>query len=266
MTSIWFGLFVLVVIWLSPIVWAWRTKQRDRILITTLSLTMPLVGFLISLIVISNRRRVEPKIGEAGVSQCEHCGSPYQLSDYADSSEIYCENCKKKISGLHLEQPLLTQKYSEKIGSHDTDDSDKRSFWLWPYIHNDITAKNANNQGLIASIWCAACLFVIFLINIFSNKTVSSPDLWELVDVAIFLLIASGIYKRYRVAPIAGLIFYFFPRLIYWIQNGPKNILFGLIITLAYITSIRGAFAYHRFKNDGRPFDKDVERIYDKEF
>lgn len=264
---IWLILLVVVVIWISPIIWAWRSKQKERKLITILTLAMPVLGFLISLIIIANRSRVKPKIGNSGVYQCEHCNAPYQLSDYADNTEIYCDNCKKKISSHSLEPVITPPQLSEKIELQNTGDSNKRSFWLWPSIHDDITAKNANNQGVIASIWCAVWLFVIFVMHIFSDNTTSNPDLWELVDVALFLLIAWGIYKIYRVAPVVGLIFYFVPRLSYWIQHGPKNILFGMIITLAYITSIRGAFAYHRFKKyDDLPFDKDSPRIYDKEF
>jgi len=157
--------------------------------------------------------------------------------------------------------------HSENIETTDTEGTKKRSFWLWPSIGDEISAKNANNQGIIASIWCAVWLSVIFVMHIFSGDATSSPDLWELADVAFFLLIACGIYKIYRVAPIIGLFFYFVPRLVYWIQHGPNNILFGIIITLAYITSIRGAFAYHRFKKyDDLPFDKDSPRIYEKEF
>ncbi len=122
----------------------------------------------------------------------------------------------------------------------------KRSLWLWPSIHDLASAKDANKQGLIASIWCAVWLFVITASQIFSDKTISASSLSELMNVTAFVLIAWGIYKKVRIAPIAGLVVYLFPRVPYWIENGPKNILFGIIISLAFVTSIRGAFAYHK--------------------
>ena len=93
-----FGLFIFLIIWISPIVWAWSTKHRERKLITILTLAMPILGFLISLVIISFRSRVKPEVGDTGVYQCEHCGAPYRLSDYVENSEIFCEICKENMS------------------------------------------------------------------------------------------------------------------------------------------------------------------------
>jgi len=264
---VWIGILVLLIIWISPIVWAWRTNHRERKLITILSLVMPFLGFIISLIIISSRSKAKVQVGDSGVYQCEHCGTSYQLSDYTDESDFYCDNCKKKMSRPDVEQGWISPVHSETVESKDTAVIKRRSFWLWPSIHDEISAKDANKQGMIASIWCAAWLFVITAIQLLSDNGGSRPDLWVLLDISVFILIAWGIYKINRVAPIIGVVYYLLPRVPYWIQHGPKNALFGIIITLAFITSIRGAFAYHKFKKyDDLPFDKESPRIYDKEF
>lgn len=90
------GLLLAIVLWLSPIVWAWVKGHENRKLITFVTLFFGPVGFFLALLILSNRNSA-PKLGEPGVYECEHCGTPYRLSDYREDAEIYCDMCKQNI-------------------------------------------------------------------------------------------------------------------------------------------------------------------------
>jgi hypothetical protein len=66
------GLLIIFTVWLSPIIWAWKTGHPDRKLITLLTLIFGPVGFLVSMIIISYRNRATPRLGDTGVYKCEN--------------------------------------------------------------------------------------------------------------------------------------------------------------------------------------------------
>jgi len=92
-----FGFLAAVVLWLSPIIWAWVRNHENKKLITFITLFFGPLGFLIALLIISNKK-IDPEHWEAGVYSCEHCGTPYRLSDYREDADIYCDMCKKRIA------------------------------------------------------------------------------------------------------------------------------------------------------------------------
>jgi ankyrin repeat protein len=175
---IWVVLIMFVVIWISPIVWAWRAKHQERKLITILTLAMPVLGFLISLIIIANRGWVKPKIGDTGVYQCEHCGAPYQLSDYTDDAEIYCDNCKKKISSHNLDQSPTAPEHSETIESQNTGGFKNRSLWLRPSSDQlSVASLKPNNTPDLPKRSCTNCGAMILNSTFVANKGFCAPCL-----------------------------------------------------------------------------------------
>jgi hypothetical protein len=98
------GLLLFLAVWLSPVVWAWKTGHPERKFITFLTLFFGPVGCFVSLIIISSRNLDKAKSGEAGTFTCEHCGAHYRLTDYSEDAAIFCEMCKENISRPALEK------------------------------------------------------------------------------------------------------------------------------------------------------------------
>lgn len=114
--------------------------------------------------------------------------------------------------------------------------------WIWPAITDLATAKKTAHQGFFA-----ASAIAVFTVGMILLRKYS---MLALVDAVLFALIALGIYKTYRIASISGLTLYLIERADAWATNGfPNNgarIVFVIVITLAFVNSIRGTFAYHK--------------------
>lgn len=116
--------------------------------------------------------------------------------------------------------------------------------WIWPTIFDSITAQKASRQGFWAAIFNAIVTAVMIFLGSF--------NLFSLVDIVIFVVIAFGIYKMYRTASVAGLCLYILERIDSWLSYGFPNTTIRaatfIIITLMFINSIRGTFAYYKYK------------------
>lgn len=122
----------------------------------------------------------------------------------------------------------------------------KQIEWIWPSIVDTTSAQKASKQGLWASAWCAgATIFFVVLARLGSQMF--NFDMWALLDAFLFIAIGWGIYKMNRIAAIAGLALYILERISMWSEHGPKNPAIAIFITLMFINSIRGIFAYHKF-------------------
>ncbi|EAT16527.1 hypothetical protein HTZ97_09420 [Desulfuromonas acetoxidans] len=104
--TLWFlmWLFIFVLIWLLPIVWAVRADHPQRTLIIVLVLLLGPLGFLAALILLSHKPVAPLDENDPGVYHCEHCQTPYRLSDYLDDVDIYCSQCHQQLK--RPEQPL----------------------------------------------------------------------------------------------------------------------------------------------------------------
>jgi hypothetical protein len=87
----------LVILWIAPIVWAWRTKHEKRILILILCLLFGLFGYIVSLIIVLHKSTPQPQSGDEGVYLCPNCETPYRLSDYRPDAKIICAGCRQEI-------------------------------------------------------------------------------------------------------------------------------------------------------------------------
>jgi len=125
----------------------------------------------------------------------------------------------------------------------------KESTWFWPKITDEASAKKTAKQGMVAAIYVAASTSIVALL-----KSKGFDD-WSLIDAAIFAIIAYGIYKVSRTAAVVGFtLFLLSSRIFLWVRHGLGGdivaIMFSFIailVTLAFINSMRGTFAYHKF-------------------
>lgn len=124
----------------------------------------------------------------------------------------------------------------------------KKISWLWPEILNIEEAKKASLQG----VW--ACLFIAVITAILAafaaaGYPVNGFSSDAFIDALFFLIIGFGIKKQSRTAAVSGLALYII-ELIYnglTSTNGVKNSIIAIIFVMAFITTVRGTFAYHKF-------------------
>jgi hypothetical protein len=119
----------------------------------------------------------------------------------------------------------------------------------WPDVSTIESAKSAARQGMWAAIVVAG--FTVFLVVLAMAGTegiAGTFDETALIDAAAFALIAFGIYRFSRTAAVLGLVIFVVERIYLWSVIGVKGPILAIIITLAFVTSVRGTFAYHKLK------------------
>ena len=124
--------------------------------------------------------------------------------------------------------------------------------WIWPKIADLETAKRAARLGF----WVAILGAVIT--TVFAVFKILDSNLWNLIDAAIFALIAWGIHKMSRFAAMAGLTFYLIEKIDILLTFELQQLPLIAIFTLLYIHSVRGTFAYHKFTTSRPKSDKKM--------
>ena len=77
-------------------------------------------------------------------------------------------------------------------------------------------------------------------------------DIGSLVDAVIFALIAIGIHRAWRSAAVGGLAFYLIERIYNWSQVGFTFSWLAIIISIAFVNSIRGTYWIASKRNTNR--------------
>ena len=113
-------------------------------------------------------------------------------------------------------------------------------------ITNMQEAKKVAREGFIASM-AVSIITTIGIIISMTGVDFLGLDLFAFLDVAIFLIIGFGIYKISRIAAVLGLCLYLFEQISMILVSGRFSWMM-IIFTLAFCNSIRGTFAYHKFK------------------
>ena len=124
----------------------------------------------------------------------------------------------------------------------------RRYSWLWPTITDAASAKEACRAGSGAAIFVAAVTAIVATASMISHTTVMGIDSGAFVDAAIFALLAWRIRRLSRVAAVFALVMYTGERIYMWASVGPSNPIVPIVITMALVSSVRGAFAFHRFQ------------------
>ncbi|MCY6371303.1 hypothetical protein [Clostridium ganghwense] len=113
------------------------------------------------------------------------------------------------------------------------------------------TAKKTAREGAAVSIIIAIITAVTIIISMNVSK-IYDMDYWAFGDVAVFLIIALGIYKMSRIAAVLGLTIYWLEQIMMMASHGVKFSVLMIIFTIVYIESIRATFAYHKYKKEQR--------------
>lgn len=133
---------------------------------------------------------------------------------------------------------------------------------LWPAISDIETAHKASKQGFWAATISAGFTLLVVAANL-AGADIFNLDIWSLLDVAIFILVAIGIRKKIKVAPIVGLVVYSFSQVIMMAEHGRTNFVMLIIFCLMYINSYRGIISWHKFKKAAGPTHNSKQRKFD---
>jgi hypothetical protein len=160
-------------------------------------------------------------------------------------SSAHCIRCGRDLMNLRGENS--SKPMEEKVVKKS-----KANWWWWPDVTTIESATKATRQGMWAAVFVAA------VTAIFATVAANSGDIkfgtasispWALIDSAIFAAVAFGLYKKSRVAAVAGLVIFGLEKLDQITSAGTVgNIFIAVIIALCFIGAVRGTYALHRFR------------------
>ncbi|NEP57063.1 MAG: hypothetical protein F6K31_08565 [Symploca sp. SIO2G7] len=130
--------------------------------------------------------------------------------------------------------------------------SNKKSKGWLSEIDSITAARTTAKQGCWAAIFVATITAVLVSVSLTTPDPEIPLDAWSFIDAGLFAAIAWGIHKMSRIAAIAGLALYII-EIIYKCLNGSfssSGTWLVIIITLAFINSVRGTFAYHKLRSN----------------
>ncbi|MGH7493628.1 MAG: hypothetical protein ACREOO_14720 [bacterium] len=119
---------------------------------------------------------------------------------------------------------------------------------FWPKVDTIEDAKAASRAGAWAAIFVAAMTGVVAIlafagIQIFGQVKI---EVWSLIDSALFILIAWGLFRYSRVAAVVGLLLYLVERIVMMASGLTGGLIVSVIIILMFIGAVRGTIAYRR--------------------
>lgn len=109
---------------------------------------------------------------------------------------------------------------------------------------------SANVERHIKNAWVAALVsaavtFVVSILPLFGVSLLGF-DLWSLIDVALILLMAYGIYKKNRVAGVAMLVYFIISKIVLTLENpSTSGIGLGLVFIYFFFMGMIAIFKYH---------------------
>lgn len=125
--------------------------------------------------------------------------------------------------------------------------------WYWPQIGNVADAEQASNAGMWAALVCAGVTTLFATVAVFSHGAIMGINGWAYVDALLFALIAWRIRARSKVFAVIGLGLFVLEK-VFQFATQPKagvGIFLAIVLLFAFISGVRGTFAYHRLRDAG---------------
>jgi len=123
----------------------------------------------------------------------------------------------------------------------------------WPEIKDLDTARRVAKQGVWAALFVAGVTALFATLAVF-GKSVAGVEPLAFVDVAIFALLAIGIWKMSRVAASVALVLFVLEK-IWAFQDGqrPAGMIMAIVITFIFVNTVRATFCYRRLLTAAPP-------------
>jgi hypothetical protein len=118
------------------------------------------------------------------------------------------------------------------------------------FIFHEISdLKSAQAVGRQGAAMCALITTLLTLGVFFQSTGGNLP--WMVISLLVYGTSAVMIYRMSRAASVVACILYLASSLGAIVQNGlsPVGILIQALVAIAFINSVRGTFAYHRFRH-----------------
>jgi hypothetical protein len=119
---------------------------------------------------------------------------------------------------------------------------------MWPPTTTTASARFAVTQAFWAATVCAAGVALFVTLNQLTPG--AGPRfpfrLGALLDAAAFAAVAIGLSRRSRVAAVCGLGLYLVEEAVILSHARPFTLLIVVLLTIAFVNGVRGAFALHR--------------------
>jgi hypothetical protein len=113
---------------------------------------------------------------------------------------------------------------------------------FWPDVSTEAGAARATKQAF----WAAVIVAVVTMF--FAALSLLGLDASALIDAVLFGVIAFGLHKKLRTAAVCGLVLYGIERVYMWSTVGFTNPVVPLVLTLAFISGVRGTYAWQRLR------------------
>src|SRR5215471_13923894 len=122
--------------------------------------------------------------------------------------------------------------------------------WYWPKIEDESSAESATKSAVGVSCFVGAVSSVVAIISIASRRPIFGFDGWSLVDGILFFVIAWRIHRMSRIWAVLGLVIYL-GEIVSNLASGAHGSVgvLTIVFVLTYISAIRGAFTFHKYRN-----------------
>jgi len=121
-------------------------------------------------------------------------------------------------------------------------------FNFWSKINNIDEAKDFSREGFVAALICAGITLALVLLSFAGVSLLPGFNAFALMDVALFAGLAWGIYRYSRICAVLALALYVAEQANNVMSFNTYNAVMAVLFIIFFVKSIRGTFAYHRFK------------------
>lgn len=136
--------------------------------------------------------------------------------------------------------------------------------WYWPQLTDLKESEKAAHEGAGVCVLVAGCTAVIAGVSVWLDKPVLGMDAWAFVDAGIFAIAGWRIWRLSRAWAVLALAMFILESVYALaVRPLPGVFLIRVVFALVLLSSVRGTFAYQRFRSKeslasfGAPADGD---------
>jgi lysylphosphatidylglycerol synthetase-like protein (DUF2156 family) len=140
----------------------------------------------------------------------------------------------------------------------------RRESFLLPTIADLKSAQAAGRQGTVMCVLIVMTTVMAALAPLTPGQEAGTTEMiiGTMIVLVIYATFAVMIYKMSRVAAILALLVYVGDRLFMIAQQGVSGqSVVAILVVFAFINSIRGTFAYHRFRHQRQEAIQEPDRL-----